>query len=357
MPSKSQRRRAKARVILPILSISWHGGTRVLIQVANHLAGLGHEVVFLVARNRCKTPFEFAPGVVVRHVGVYTGIKVIDYLVFLVCVPFAIGGGAVLIASFFVTYYPVRLLASIKRLPYLYFVQDIESKYGFPRSMILNPLCNLTYSDRRIVAANEFLRERLQMEFGTGSRSIAVGPSALFYDIPPQADKTYDVIYFLRGEPWKGLDRFQRFIEVTKGRVSCLCVAQDANLRERVAGSGVVFRKPQNDRELIACLDSARILLFTSYREGFALPPLEGMARGLPAVLFRCGGPEQYIIDGGNAVYVDSEERAAEVIEELVCDSAMYTRMREQALATAHRYRMDASLRSMAEFVEHCAEW
>lgn len=347
----------KLQVVFPILSISWHGGTRVLIQVANHLAGLGHRIVFLVSRNRCKTPFEFAQGVTVRHVGVYTGIKAIDYLVFLCCVPFQVKGNAVLIASFFVTYYPVLLLASIRRLPYLYFVQDIESKYRFPSGMILNPLCKWTYRDPRIVAANEYLRDRLQSEFGTRSRHIAVGPDDIFYDLPPQAGKKYDVVYFLRGEPWKGLDRFLRFLELSKGRLSCLCVSQDAKLADSIAGSGAMFRKPERDRELIECLDSARILLLTSYREGFALPPLEGMARGLPAVLFRCGGPDQYIIDGRNAVHVDSEERAVKVIEELVGDFATYARMREQALLTAQRYRMAKSLKSMAEFVEQCAEW
>jgi glycosyltransferase involved in cell wall biosynthesis len=355
MPLKIQGERPQ--VVLPILSISWHGGTRVLIQVANHLAGLGYQIVFLVARNRCDTPFEFAAGVTVRHLGVYTGIKAIDYLIFLCCVPFQIRGNAVLIASFFVTYYPVRLVASMRRLPYLYFVQDIESKYRFPRSMILNPLCNWTYHDPRIVAANEYLRDRLENEFGTRSRNITVGPDDVFYDLPPQAAKKHDVVYFLRGEQWKGLDRFLRFLELAKGGISCLCVSQDAKLANSIAGTGAVFCKPKNDRELIECLDSARILLLTSYREGFALPPLEGMARGLPAVLFRCGGPDQYIIDGRNAVYVDSEKRALKAIEELVGDFATYDRMREQALLTAQQYRMEKSLKSMAEFVEHCAGW
>src|ERR1700722_16112920 len=103
MLRKAQHGSMKPKVVFPILSISWHGGTRVLIQVANHLAGLGYPGVFLVARNRCKTPFEFAPGVTIEHVGVHTGIKAIDYLIFLCCVPFHAAGNSVLIASFFVT--------------------------------------------------------------------------------------------------------------------------------------------------------------------------------------------------------------------------------------------------------------
>jgi glycosyltransferase involved in cell wall biosynthesis len=102
-------------------------------------------------------------------------------------------------------------------------------------------------------------------------------------------------------------------------------------------------------------MDSARIFLLTSYHEGFALPPLEGMARGLPAVLYRCGGPDQYIVDGSNAIYVDSEDQAAQAVEKLIRDSAMYERMRKEALLTADQYRMDRSLALMAEFVAQCA--
>jgi len=345
----------KQHVVFPILSISWHGGTRVLIQMANYLAGLGYPVVFLVSRRRCKTPFEFASGVTVRHVGLFTGIKAIDYCVFLCCVPFNVPRYSLLIASFFVTYYPVRLLAAVRQMPYLYFVQDIESKYHFPFGLLLNKLCNWTYRDKKIVAANAYLSSRLNSEFGTSSRNIAVGPDNAFFDLPRQAQKKYDVIYFLRAEPWKGLDRFKRFLAVASGRCSCLCVSQDEELRSALAGSDAVFRKPENDRELIECMDSARILLLTSYREGFSLPPLEGMARGLPAVLFRCGGPDQYIIDGRNGIYVESEEKAAEAVEELVRDAKIYDLMHREALITADQYRMDKSLALMGEFIAQCA--
>jgi glycosyltransferase involved in cell wall biosynthesis len=293
--------------------------------------------------------------VTVKHVGVYTGIKAIDYAIFLCCVPFHVGGNSIVIASFFVTYYPVKLLALVKQLPYLYFVQDIESKYHYPFGWLLNRLCNWTYRDEQIVAANAHLRDRLRTEFGTHSRNIAVGPDNVFYDLPRQASKIYDVVYLLRREPWKGLDRFLRFLALTKGRSSCICVSQDEELRDVLADSDAVFCKPENDRELIKCMDSARVLLLTSYREGFSLPPLEGMARGLPAVLFRCGGPDQYIADGRNAIYVNSEVEAAQAVEGLIRDSMMYERMRNEALLTANHYRMDKAFALMAEFVAQCA--
>jgi glycosyltransferase involved in cell wall biosynthesis len=250
----------------------------------------------------------------------------------------------------------VRLVALLKRLPYLYFVQDIESKYPLPSGLILNLLCNWTYRDRRIVAANAHLENRLLAEFGTTSRHISVGPGGIFYETPVNGQKKYDVIYFLRGEPWKGLDRFKRFLALARGRLSCLCVSQDEKLSS-ISGDDAVFRKPRDDRELVECIDSARVLLLTSYEEGFALPPLEGMARGLPAVLYRCGGPDQYIVNGSNALYIQNESEAVRVIEALVNDSERFERMSHAAIATAEKYKMDNSLKLMAEFIEHCSQW
>jgi glycosyltransferase involved in cell wall biosynthesis len=329
----------------------------VLVQIGNYLAGLGYQVVFLVARDRCKTPFAFAKGVTVTDVGIHTGIKLIDYAVFLCCVPFCVGRQSVVIANFFVSYYPVRLAALLKHVPYIYFVQDIESKYSFPGGIVLNRLCNWTYHDKRIVAANGHLQNRLMAEFGTASRSIVVGPDRVFYDLPIQSEKKYDVVYFLRREPWKGLDRFLRFLELARGRLSCLCVSQDKQLAAAIAGSDATFRKPKSDTELVECIDSARVLLLTSYEEGFALPPLEGMARGVPTVLFRCGGPDLYVVDGRNSIYVESEDAAIRAVESMVSDPGEYERMSREARATAEGYRMDTSLAYMAELIAHCSEW
>jgi glycosyltransferase involved in cell wall biosynthesis len=293
----------------------------------------------------------------ITNVGIYTSLKWLDYLVFLACVPFYFRRNAVLIANFFVTYWPVRLLSAFTGAPYIYFVQDIESKYVHRRGAVLNAFCNRTYRDRKIVAANPYLSDRLSIEFGTKARSICVGPDECFFEKPTTRIKTHDVIYFLRKEPWKRLDRFRRFLELSKGRLSCLCVTQDDVLLASAWEGNVEVRKPGNDRELIECFDSARFLLLTSSDEGFSLPPLEGMARGLPAVLFRCGGPDAYIVDGGNAVYVESEVAAVDAIDSIKNDVARYERMRSEAVATAARYRLQRSLAQMLVYITECGKW
>lgn len=281
--------------------------------------------------------------------------KTLDYLVFLLLLPFVVPARAILLATFFVTWIPIRVGAALRRQPYLYFVQDIESKYDGLTGRVLNALCNLSYSDRHILAANSYLGRRLLKDFGTDCAHVDIGPDDRFLDEQPLAEKTYDVVYFLRREPWKGLNRFIELVDLVKCRISFLCLSQDETLFEVVSQPGVTCVRPRNDVELIRLMDSARIFLLTSTREGFALPPLEAMARGIPPILFPCGGPDIYIEPGRNAVYVDSATEAYHAIDRLLRDDVALARMAEHGRRTAARYRMSIALDAIASTLEAAA--
>ncbi len=343
------------RISIPIISISWHGGTRILLEAANYLIRRGYEVTVLCSRGRHASPYLLDPKVRVRHVGVHTRWKQLDYAVFLTLLPFAFPRRSVLMATFFVTYYSVRLAAALRGLCYIYFVQDIESKYQGARGLVLNRLCNFTYRDRRIVAANAHLADRLRVEFGTSCVVAQIGPGEIFFNAPARPGKRYDVIYFARKEPWKGLDRFLRLVSLAGRRFKFLCISQDETVLARLRGDAITCVKPIDDRELIECLDAARVLFFTSYREGFALPPLEAMARSIPSVMYRCGGPESYVRHGMNSFYIEDECRALEVICALLDDHELYERVSAEASRTAEAYRMERGLQALEGYLAGCA--
>lgn len=342
----------RLHVVIPIINVSWHGGTRVLMQAANHLVEQGYQVTILCSRGRFASPYRLDERVRVRHVGVRTPWKQADYAIFLALLPFVASRRAVFMATFFVTYYSVRFAAAIRGTGYLYFVQDIESKYRGPAGAILNALCNLTYGDRRIVAANMHLADRLSREFGRSCRLAQIGPGSVFYTRPAaRSEERYDVIYFLRREQWKGLDRFKEALTVASGRFRFLCVSQDDGLLASIGSGAVTCKKPADDEELIDFLDSARVLFFTSHREGFALPPLEGMARGRPVVLFRCGGPDVYVRDEVNGFYVNDANEAVEAISLLLADRDLYLRVSNEARRTAAAFRLEVGLRDLTGYL------
>src|SRR5690625_7346132 len=67
-------------------------------------------------------------------------------------------------------------------------------------------------------------------------------------------------------------------------------------------------------------MDRCRIFLLASEHEGFALPPLEAMARGLAVVTFPAGGPSVYVKKDVHAAVVSdcSAQTAAAISEELL---------------------------------------
>ena len=331
-------------IAIPMLSARWHGGARVLLQAANYCVSRGHRVTILCPRGHFTSNYELDSRVTVLHLGSHTGWKRLDYICFLVSVPFTLPRDAMAVANFFVTYLPVRLAALIRGVPYVYLVQDIESKYHGIKGWLLNQVCRATYADGRIIAANGHLAERLGREFGRPCECIQVGPAEIFYRRPATRAKEFDVIYFLRRESWKGLDRFRRFVALCGRRTSILCVSQDELLLTDMRREGLVCRKPANDEELVDCIDSARVLLYTSYKEGFALPPLEAMARGVPAIMYRCGGPDIYVRQGVNSLYVQDEAEAVEAVLRVIGTRSLYESLSAEAVATAAQYRMEEGL-------------
>lgn len=346
----------RLHIAIPMLSARWHGGARVLLQAANYCVSRGHRVTILCPRGHYTSNYELDSRVAVRHLGSRTGWKLLDYIGFLVAVPFTLPRDATAVANFFVTYLPVRLAALFRGVPYVYLVQDIESKYHGLKGWILNQVCRATYADRHIIAANGHLAERLGREFGRRCQCIQVGPAEIFYRRPATRTKEFDVIYFLRRESWKGLDRFRRFVALWGRRAAILCVSQDELLLADVRAEGLVCRKPANDEELVDCIDSARVLLYTSYKEGFALPPLEAMARGVPAIMYRCGGPDIYVRHGVNSLYVQDETEAVQAVLRLIESRATYDSLSAAAVTTAAQYRMEEGLERLLACLQHASE-
>jgi len=338
---------------IPMLSARWHGGARVLLQLANHCVSRGHQVTILCPRGQFTSNYELDSRVTVRYLG--SGWKILGYIGFMLSVPFVLPSDATAVANFFVTYLPVRLAALIRGTPYIYFVQDIECKYQGIGGWFLNRICKSTYADEHIVAANPHLADRLGREFGRRCESIQVGPAETFYRRPATRAKEFDVIYFLRRESWKGLDRFRKFVALAGRRLSVLCVSQDDQLLADMSREGVACRKPANDEELVDCIDSARVLLYTSYKEGFALPPLEAMARGVPPIMYRCGGPDIYVRHGVNSLYVQDETEAVAAVLRVIETRSLYEGLSAEAVATASQYRMEEGLERLLACLQHAA--
>lgn len=158
-----------------------------------------------------------------------------------------------------------------------------------------------------------------------------------------------------------------------KKGLSCLLKAvaliQDGNLKIAIAGkdelspfrsllaqqglaSAVQFFPVRPDPEIY--YSAADMYVGPSLEDAFALPPLEAMACGVPAVVSRQAGVSEVVTHGVDGYILEDPqdyETLAKLILSLYEDSSLRLRFSEKAAETARRYTWDRSAREFGELL------
>lgn len=142
------------------------------------------------------------------------------------------------------------------------------------------------------------------------NRETFILPNGIDTDVYSPGKRPDDGTVLLVGNPslrFKGFDVALRTLQKVwnagyKFKVRWIC-----QVKPEVKGVTFpihfVVNPPQG--ELPRYIADADILLFTSWYEGFGMPPLEAMACGVPVVATECGGIQTYAKPGENALLAD----------------------------------------------------
>lgn len=337
------------KLIIPMLGITPHGGNRVLIDIANYLADKKNINVVILSSTKNMTTFDISKKVSIKVIFGSLKNKYIRILCFLLCAPFFCKRSLIL-SNHFLTFFPSQIAEKFLSSKNLFFVQGVEGEclIGYPWiiSFLMRKLNILSFKVGRLVPANTFLAQKVSV-YGDVFHCFNLGVSKRFF--LPQDNKTekkYDVVYFARPEVNKGIDRFFEILDKNR-TLSFLCISQDDNLIKILSDKNITCFKPTSDLELFRLIDMCKVLLLTSYNEGFALPPLEGMFRLVPLVYFDCGGPKVYTTSD-NSVLIDSSSDFCLAFNTIMENYSAY---QDGCLKTARKFILEDSLESFGNVI------
>jgi len=346
------------KIVFPLLSIRHHGGVRVIIHIANHLAREGHSVTLITPADRFDPLYEIDKRVKIRLTKPVGNLGYFSHVLNLTRLYFSLDHSNFIIPNFFPTFYPAYLASRQGKGQLVYLVQDYEP---FFYGGLTRKVSELTYKFRAdAITVSHWLARRIG-RYARRVRVIPPGPQdGVFYpDEDPELlkDAEYPVILFMwRYEKRKGSDVFAEAIRLLskRGRYFELWMILSGKKPLKLdIDRPIKLFEPVKDNRLRQLYSSADVFVNASYYEGFGLPPLEAMACGTPAVLTRSGGVEEYAVDGFNSLLVPpgNPHKLADAIERLILNEKLRKRLAANAFETARKFSLDKMAREVEEFL------
>jgi glycosyltransferase involved in cell wall biosynthesis len=125
---------------------------------------------------------------------------------------------------------------------------------------------------------------------------------------------------------------------------------QSLGITDKVEISGYV-----SEQDLEAAYLQANCLLYLSRYEGFGLPPLEAMARGVPVVACRTSSIPEVVGDAAVLIDADDEAAAAAAVLSLLTDRQRCSGLLEQGRQRALQFSWNAAAEAMLAVLESAA--
>ncbi|MFS0784361.1 glycosyltransferase [Bacillus sp. 1P06AnD] len=107
------------------------------------------------------------------------------------------------------------------------------------------------------------------------------------------------------------------------------------------------------ETDLINHYQQADLFLYTSWYEGFGMPPLEAMSCGVPVITTNCGGVEEYAFNGYNCLMAEPGDswKLAEHVAALLDDPARRETLAANGRRTATTFHYDQIIPQLESYM------
>jgi glycosyltransferase involved in cell wall biosynthesis len=297
-------------IIFPLIGLTPHGGNRVIAQISNGLAEFYNvKLVTPIISNNFS--YEIDKKVSIELIESLFKNKILVWVYFVFTFPFkhARRNVDLYVVTHFLTIISGLILKFIFKKKVVFLCQGVEHNAfkGKIASTVARFVSLLGHKFFYVIVVNNTLARDVEKEFLIqADETIELGVDDVFIDTPLTfSERTFDIICFPRSENYKGFEYLYESLGKLTHRYKILCVTQNAQLKKHLNKyKTIVIEKPVNDLDLVRLIDKSKLCLYTSTYEGFGLPPLECMARGVPTVMFECTGNQNYT-NVHNSIVID----------------------------------------------------
>jgi glycosyltransferase involved in cell wall biosynthesis len=335
------------KIVIPTIGLDNRGGTRITIQIANHLAVCGHKVTFILPRGTLQTKFPIHPDIELRQVGILIPQKedLSSIIRTLMIIPF-IPPTDILLANYYLTAYPSKIAHRLGRARrVVYYIQAYEPiQFGteertFPK--LKRVIAEQTYRfNFHNVTVSRWVADQIRQVSRQPVQIVHPGIDLNLFNPGSMPKQERSILIFPSHDIYKGWGVFLDSYHKHRSRWDSYQITASSPLGFPISEPGIVQKNPATDQELVNLYGSASIYLHPSWVEGCPLAPLEAMACGTPVVAAVSGGIMEYAQDGENCLLVPEKDPDAliEKTEQLLADRALWERLRAGGLRTAAQF-------------------
>lgn len=290
------------RVIIPVFGASFHGGTRVLFQIADTLVEQGVKVDLICPSNKYSPIYNLDSRVGVRLVDIN---NLVLYCVYLVLF-FLVSCDRIVLLSHWLTGL-LHAPAIVFKGQGIYIVQDTEEVF-YPKptikGKILRSLVFLSYklNAENIIVTTKYGLRKLEKILKNRAKptQISLGVDKGVFKPSRDAGIEDKILVFPRKGEFKGDTLLYNTLKSLRvdpvfKHYKIIGISQQMDLRAKFDEVLDQFISIDDDKLLSQHYNSAAFLLHTSRYEGVCLPILEAISCGCPVVCTNSFGPAHYL--------------------------------------------------------------